>query len=155
MFLFKHKLGHFLEKLGSSVGLFLETIDFCTDVFKAYNELVKSISVDKVDEMLNEPIFCNENIKIDNEVVFYRKWFDKGIYAIRYVIEKNGNFLSCQAFTHKFNLNINFVSYMGCMQVIMKYINAGHLNLTDETDYHHDFHKSLQIIYSVKKGTLL
>lgn len=100
--------------------------------------------------MLNEPIFCNENIKIDNKVVLYRRWLDKGIFATRHLIERKGNFLSYQAFTHKFYSKINFVSYMGCTQVIKKYTGADHQNL-NETDYHDDINKALQIIYSIKK----
>lgn len=75
--------------------------------FKAYNELDKNTFVDKVDEMLNAPISCNENIRIDNKIILYRKLLDKGIYALRHVLERNGNFPLISVYTqiqlkHKF-----------------------------------------------------
>lgn len=78
----------FLEKVGLSIGLFLETNYFWTDDFKSYNELAKHISADKVDEMLNEPIFCRENTNIDNKIVLYRRCLDKEIYAIKHILKE-------------------------------------------------------------------
>ena len=50
-----------------------------TRVFQAYKELCRKIHVQRSEELIAEPIFCNDNIQVGKKIVvlLYRKWIDK------------------------------------------------------------------------------
>ena len=65
------------EQLGSAVPYVENQNKFWSNVFQAYDQLASKVNIEKPEEMLAEPIFCNRNIKIGNKVIFYKKWVKK------------------------------------------------------------------------------
>ena len=47
---------------------------------------------DKIEEILNEPIWNNKNVKIDEKIIRVQEWQDKGILKIEDIINKKRKF---------------------------------------------------------------
>ena len=120
-----------LQNLGASIES-QNMNDFWKHVFFAYKELSTCINVKADDEFLSEPIFYNENIKIDKKVIFKKSWYDAGVYKISHLVDQNGQFLTFDNFVTKFSLNDqNFVFYRGCIESVQKYMRNCGLNIHD------------------------
>ena len=103
-----------IDQLGSNL-LFDQqgtTNKFWLDVLKAYREFGKSVCSENTEELMAEPIFCNDNVKIGNRTVFYKSWIDKGIYNIGNTMCANGNFLSFEQFKDRYK-NTDFITDTG------------------------------------------
>ena len=55
---------------------------FWTDTFKAYNIFFSRIKPNSTIEVLSEPVFYNENIKIGDKVMKHTTWIENGVYCI-------------------------------------------------------------------------
>ena len=66
----------------------------------AYKEFGKQIHVENSEELVAEPVFCNQNIVVGNRIIFYKKknWIDKGVCHIKNMLNDNG-VIYCEA-TH-------------------------------------------------------
>ena len=62
-----------LEQLRSSLPIEENLNQFWTYVFQAYKEFGWKIHVEKPEELIAEPIFCNEDIQVGKTFCFYRK----------------------------------------------------------------------------------
>ena len=60
------------EQLGSSLQEH-EVNKFWSHVFMAYKEFGKQIHVENSEELVAEPIFCNQNILVGNRIIFFIK----------------------------------------------------------------------------------
>jgi len=54
-------------------------------------------------------LWFNKNITIDNKILFYPEWFQKGIWKIGDLCDNNGNFGSSQYILDKFNITTHFL----------------------------------------------
>ena len=60
-----------LEQLGSSLPTQENNFNmFWIHVFKAYREFGKHMQVENSEELVADPIFCNDNILVGNKTVF-------------------------------------------------------------------------------------
>jgi len=66
----------------------------------------------------NEIIWNNRNIKINSKAPFYKNWFEKNIVRIEDLLHNDGNFLSFDQFSRKFNLETPFTFYFGLINSI-------------------------------------
>jgi len=150
------KLALSLDKTGSAVGLFMNVNDFWTDVFNAYFDFGKNICVETVDEVVSEPLFCNDKILINKKPFCCRKWIKEGVYLIAHLLDENGNFMLYQAFRDKYNIHTDFLKYNGCVQAIKEYLRKVGIHIiSNETDARFEKCKALRIVCSVHKGARL
>ena len=89
---------------------------------EAWAEFNFSKPKDKV-EILTQSIWYNSNIKIDNQVVCYKYWFNKGIKYIHNIVEWNIEkqrycVLTCKEVNNKFNCNISQFAYCAIVDAI-------------------------------------
>ena len=56
-------------------------------------------------------LWNNREIKIEAKTLFWKTWFEKGIYLVQDLLNEAGKFLSLQEFQDKFDLEINFLQY--------------------------------------------
>ena len=139
-----------LNKLGTViVG---KVNGFWVDVLKAYKSLGEKIKINKNEEIGAEPVFCNANILIGGNVIFYRNWIEKGVYNIWHFLNDNGCFLDFQSFKTKYRIQTNFITYNGCVMAIKKYICAVGVRVGGEQIYNYENSKVLRLIFSVHKG---
>ena len=63
-------------------------------------------------------IWNNQDIKIDNKTIFFRTWFDKGVYTLKDLLDPNLDFLSYEEFKLRYQLHTNFLTYFGLINAI-------------------------------------
>ena len=86
---------------------------FWKDVLFAWHcILTRSNNNTKQDNFL-VPLWFNSNIKIGNKGVFYKTWYDKGIYIIEDVLNNNNELLKYNDLCEKLNKQINYLEYHG------------------------------------------
>ena len=73
-------------------------------------------------------IWNNDNFKIDNKPIFFKKWFDKKIYYVKDIINKN-TFYTFEEITSVYILQTNFLEYYGLINTIRRYIQSTNLQL--------------------------
>ena len=91
--------------------LFYQTMLQCWFEFK--DEQVNNMSCTK--KMI---IWNNQDIKIDNKTIFFRTWFDKGIYTLKDLLDQNLDFLTYEEFKLRYQLQTNFLTYYGLINAI-------------------------------------
>ncbi|MCK5813887.1 MAG: hypothetical protein KAH03_06500 [Cocleimonas sp.] len=66
----------FIEQLGTSLP-----VNEQSRLVQTVSGSTSSIHSENTEELMAEPIFCNDNIKIGNTTIFYKSWMDNGIYT--------------------------------------------------------------------------
>ncbi|WP_419609554.1 reverse transcriptase family protein [Thiolapillus sp.] len=143
-----------LEQLGSSLNVKdCHLNKFWAHVFQAYREFGRKIYVEKSEELAAEPLFCNDNIQVENRNIFYKNWIDSGVCYIKSILNEDGTFMTVKRFTQKYDINTNYITYIGCVQAVKSYIRK--TGLTVEKNKSTDLTKTLKIIYGAQKGARL
>ena len=79
-------------------------------------------------------LFNNKDILINGCTIFYRNWFDRGIYLIQDLLKADGKFLSYSEFIQKYNLRCNFLAYFQVVSAIPKQLlDSARLNPPDRS----------------------
>ena len=125
---------------------------------KAYREFGKRIQVENSEELVADPIFCNDNILVGNKPVFcccflYKKWIDRGVCFIKNILNENSTLMLFKRFKEIYRINTDYITYIGCVQALKSYIRK--TGLTVESNNSTDLTKTLKIIYSQQKGSRL
>ena len=102
--------------------------------------------VENSEELVTNPLFCNDNILVANKTVFHKKWIDKGVCFLKNILNENGMFMLFKRFMEIYRINMDYITYTGCVQVIKSYIRKS--GLTAESNSSTDLRKTLKIIYS-------
>ena len=108
---------------------------FWLEVISSWSEFNYKIPETK-SEIENETLWFNSLIRIGNETVLYKKWYDKGIKHISDILSQNGTFLSFDRFVQKFQLSTNFLMYRSLISAIplrWKEILALNENMLEES----------------------
>ncbi len=63
-------------------------------------------------QILNQSLWLNENLKINNAHLYNKQFFDKGILYIKDILDDNGNFLNHRELTSKYKLNMSVTEYL-------------------------------------------
>ena len=63
-------------------------------------------------------VWNNRNIKIDNKTIFFRTWFDKGVYTLKDLLDQNLVFLTYEEFKVRYQSQTNFLTYYGLINAI-------------------------------------
>ena len=80
---------------------------FWKDVLEAWKKLQSETKPQKIEDILSMNIWNNDNFKIDKKPIFLKKWFDKKIYYVKDIINKN-TFYTFEEITRVYNLQTNF-----------------------------------------------
>ena len=62
----------------------------------------------------------NKDILLDGRSIFYKNWFEKGVYLIQDLLDVNGNIMSYTKSTEKYLSNCNFLAYFQFISAIPK-----------------------------------
>ena len=73
---------------------------------------------ENINEILNQSLWYNENIKINKQYIFLNEWDKAGIKTIRDLFSNFGILLSVQEIKNKYNLKTNFLQLMQIHQSI-------------------------------------
>ncbi len=98
----KHKLLH-KEKIPN----------FYSDIHNLYMKNFKKTPKNLI-QILNQSLWLNENLKINNAHLYNKQFIDKGILYIKDILNDNGNFLNHIELTSKHKLITSFIE---CLQL--------------------------------------
>ena len=63
-------------------------------------------------------LFNNKEILIENQTIFYKEWFQKGIFLVQDLLQENGRLLTFPEFIQKYDVECNFLNYMQVVSAI-------------------------------------
>lgn len=88
---------------------------FYKELLEYFQELVNMYDLDQRRKFV---LWNNKEIKIEGKTLFWKTWFEKGIYLVQDLLNEDGKFLSLQEFQDKFDLEINFLQYFQMIAAI-------------------------------------
>jgi exonuclease III len=124
---------------------------FWKDAFNGFREFFNRTSVTEYQEILQEPIFCNNKFKQDKETFYYRQWVEKKIYLVKDLTNHAGEFLTFEEFQTKFNIETNFLKYYSCISSIKQYITTN--TIQKDTTTRLNATKAFTLMTRSPKGT--
>ena len=65
-------------------------------------------------------LFNNKDILLDGCSIFYKTWFDKGVYLIQDLLDVDGKVMSYAEFTEKYLPSCNFLTYFQVISAVSK-----------------------------------
>ena len=68
--------------------------------------------------ILSQPLWLNNNIKINNKTIIKHSWIKNDIFFVNDLINETGNFLSYEEFVRKFPVNTNILDFYGLLSAI-------------------------------------
>ena len=77
-----------------------------------------------MNEKVSTPLWCNKNIKVGGNTVFYKTWSDNGIMFLDDILSMNGQMLSYEEFRLKYNFRTNFIQLYELINSVRQYINS-------------------------------
>ena len=126
---------------------------FWKHVFMSYKQFYYKVKPENARELLAEPILYNEHIKIGNKLIKKQNWNTKNVFTLSDFFKANGDSLSHAEFRTKYNIEIDFLSYGGCILSIKGYIREQEFEDEIKDNIKADFHTAIKKIYSVDKGS--
>ena len=86
--------------------------EFYWQVLRSWFEVKKlTTNHDNVFNIRRETIWLNENIRINNEELNWKRWQEKGINIIHDIVDNQGNFLTPGYLNQHFGVNCDILSY--------------------------------------------
>ena len=68
-------------------------------------------------QFLEQILWHNSLVRINNCPIFYREWFDRGVTKVKHLKDASNNFLSFAEMQRKYSLNICLLKYYGLNSV--------------------------------------
>ena len=69
-------------------------------------------------KLLIEPLFL---IKINKKVFHFKEWTSKNIFFVKALLKEDGKSLNVQEFNQKYDLKVQVLEYLGCINFIRTY----------------------------------
>jgi len=79
---------------------------------------VKYENIQNKEDIMNQNLWWNSNIKINKKVVFLQRWADKNIRYISDLCDEEGKLLNHRDFTAKFDIVTPFTTFLGLLSAI-------------------------------------
>ena len=92
---------------------------FWADIIKNW-AFLSSKSSDNEQNVLDQSIWFNNSIKIDNKIIFFEKWCKAGLFFINDLIDDNQQFLTRERLNDTFNIRCNFLTFNSLLHAIPK-----------------------------------
>jgi hypothetical protein len=126
---------------------------FWRDVFNSYIDFYNKVNIEKTEEVLLEPLFCNDKFKINNAVMNFETWTDAGIYSVKDLVQKNGEFYTHANIETKFNIKVSFLTYYGCISTVKTYLRKHSLTLSNNNCGETSYNKAYNTLIKATKGS--
>ena len=90
---------------------------FYKEILQYFLELKTSYNYSSHQEFV---LFNNKDILLDGYSIFYKNWFEKGVFLIQDLLDVDGNVMSYTKFIEKYLLSCNFLAYFQVVSAIPK-----------------------------------
>ena len=97
-------------------------------------------------------LWNNKDINVENKSVFWKSWRDKNVLFVQDLLNNQGNYLSPQKFSNKYNIKVNFLQYYQIITAIpasLKSYAFTHLDLGKLNSF------SENVDFQISKGVSL
>jgi len=103
----------------------IRTLDnrFWHDTFQPWFTFINQIKIKSWSDILNEPLWYNERVKVGGKSIFYRKWFEKGIIFIHDLVDNAGKLYDIDYIQNMLGQNVNVLQIQGVIKAIRKLIS--------------------------------
>ena len=125
---------------------------FWKDVLDAWLTLIKKEKINYEDKLLLMPIWYNEKFLIDNQTIFFKNWYEKGVLTVNDLWNSN-SFYTLDEFNVKFNMNCNYLQYYSVISVVKKIMKNVNFNLNQPKVFYPYIPLHLQSILKQVKGS--
>ena len=104
---------------------------FWGDVLRAWGQYIssKGANIENAEDVLTQPIWCNENITVNGQEICYKHYIRKGIVFANDILDDNGSFKNYESFSDSYKCKTNFLEYAGIVKAIKAYLKNKKLNL--------------------------
>ena len=70
--------------------------------------------------MIEEPVFCNDNIQVGNRCICCKNQIDNGVFYIKTILNENSAFMTFTQFKKKYEVNIDYVYWLctSCQEAV-------------------------------------
>ena len=86
---------------------------FWREVLITYSDFITTSASEDLNDILLEPLWYNNKIKVDNKCIFYKRVYEKGFHTISDLLDRHGKFISYGDFTRIHSITIPFTVYTG------------------------------------------
>jgi len=76
-------------------------------------------------------LWNNRDLNIENKSAFWKAWRDKNVLFVQDLLNNQGNYLSPQEFSDKFNTKVNFLQYYQIAPKLLHRILVTYKELND------------------------
>ena len=121
-------------KYGNNYSAMLSTTitnPFWCNVLDYFNLFNKKVDVTCLEELYETSFLYNDKIKIGNSIITNSNFEQNDIFLIKHLMEHN-DFLPYNAFTMKYNVHIDFLSYNSILRAIRKSFAVDELENLDK-----------------------
>ena len=70
-------------------------------------------------------LWNNQEITIEGNQFFWRRWTENGIYFVQDVLKENGKLLSFEEFNRRYNMSANFLNFFQIIDSTEPQIQGG------------------------------
>ena len=67
-------------------------------------------------------LWNNKEITIESKSIFWKYLFEKGIYFVQDLLNRDGKFLSLENFQRKYNFELNYLNFVQLISTIPNYL---------------------------------
>ena len=103
---------------------------FWRDILSTYKSFIDTVKPKNMYEIMSTPLWCNKNIKVGGNTVFYTTWSDNGIMCLSDLFSVNGQILSYEEFRLKYNFQTNFLEFYISVRQYVSSFNFHHGNIS-------------------------
>jgi hypothetical protein len=93
---------------------------FYKDLILFWSDLKKDIEPNNAQDICNEFLWFNPFITIDEQSIFYKKWYQQGIKYVADILDSNGRLLMDNEIKVKFEIEFSFMEYYSLRHSIPK-----------------------------------
>ena len=126
--------------------------NFWIDTFSAFQTIQDKTEIQSWYDLISQPIWNNNKIKVGNKTIFYKKWFKNNIVYISDLLDENGSFLSFENLQKIYKIKTNFLIYASLQNSIKSILASQKIIM--QTDNPKPFIPfNIKIFCTNKKGT--
>ena len=101
----------------ADIKYFCTKENFWTDVLEVWGEL-NCYMPKNAQQVKNQMIWMNSNIRINDKPVVYGKWINSGIIKIKDILTESNSFLSIKQLQDKFGKDLNYLDFLSIVHTI-------------------------------------
>ena len=92
--------------------------NFIKEILSIWAEVNFDENITSEKQFLEQTLWYNSLIRIDNCPVFYREWFDRGVTKVKHLKDEHNKFLSLAELQQKYSLKVCLLKYFGLVSAL-------------------------------------